>query len=204
VDGLHSWRVSVAVALNSHPVDRATHQNVHPRRGRLFAIVSDSHGNSTFHRSAGGDLRAWHQPNHLTWRCRRIRPQSHGVPRLVIRLSRPANGPSRLCRLLRALSSFNSGAEAGLLLDRQCLSTIKDLKPSRRALAILAPTTRRIPNPRNRRRPSFTGRPSHEYIFPGRHLHQSGKFVHYLNASKLCFMRQTYVPGVFLEGPDFF
>ncbi|HWB54430.1 MAG TPA: metallophosphoesterase family protein [Tepidisphaeraceae bacterium] len=48
-------------------------------------------------------------------------------------------------------------------------------------------------------------RPINEYIFPDDIYTNPGKFVSIFERfEKLCFVGHTHVPGVFLEGPDFF
>ncbi len=48
-------------------------------------------------------------------------------------------------------------------------------------------------------------RPINEYIFPDEVYTNPGKFVSIFDrVEKLCFVGHTHVPGVFLEGPDFF
>ena len=47
--------------------------------------------------------------------------------------------------------------------------------------------------------------PINEYIFPDDIYTNPGKFVSIFERfDKLCFVGHTHVPGVFLEGPDFF
>ena len=48
-------------------------------------------------------------------------------------------------------------------------------------------------------------RPINEYIFPDDIYTNPGKFVSIFERfEKLCFVGHTHVPGVFLEGPDFY
>lgn len=48
-------------------------------------------------------------------------------------------------------------------------------------------------------------RPINEYIFPDDIYTNPGKFVAmFERVEKLCFVGHTHVPGVFLEGPDFY
>jgi diadenosine tetraphosphatase ApaH/serine/threonine PP2A family protein phosphatase len=48
-------------------------------------------------------------------------------------------------------------------------------------------------------------RPINEYIFPDDIYTNAGKFVTLFDRiEKLCFVGHTHVPGVFLEGPDFY
>jgi diadenosine tetraphosphatase ApaH/serine/threonine PP2A family protein phosphatase len=48
-------------------------------------------------------------------------------------------------------------------------------------------------------------RPINEYIFPDDIYTNPGKFVSIFERfDKICFVGHTHVPGVFLEGPDFY
>jgi len=48
-------------------------------------------------------------------------------------------------------------------------------------------------------------RPINEYIFPDDIYTNPGKFVSIFERfDRLCFVGHTHVPGVFLEGPDFY
>lgn len=101
--------------------------------------------------------------------------------------------------------NFNSGAEQACYWTRQCFESDPD--PVRRA-----ERWRHLGNlPVRIRTNEFVAvhasprRPINEYIFPDDIYTNPGKFVSIFERfEKRCFVGHTHVPGVFLEGPDFF
>lgn len=101
--------------------------------------------------------------------------------------------------------NFNSGAEAACFWTRQQFENDPD--PVRRAAR-----WRHLGNlPVRIRTNEFIAvhasprRPVNEYIFPDDIYTNPGKFVSIFERfEKLCFVGHTHVPGVFLEGPDFY
>jgi predicted phosphodiesterase len=101
--------------------------------------------------------------------------------------------------------NFNSGAESACFWTRRQFETDSD--PVKRA----ARWTYLGNLPVRLKTPDFTGvhasprRPINEYIFPDDIYTNPGKFVSIFERfDKLCFVGHTHVPGVFLEGPDFY
>jgi len=101
--------------------------------------------------------------------------------------------------------NFNSGAEQACYWTRRCFE--EDPDPIRRAARwrFLGNLPVRI------RTNDFVGvhasprRPINEYIFPDDIYTNPGKFVSLFERfERLCFVGHTHVPGVFLEGPDFY
>lgn len=101
--------------------------------------------------------------------------------------------------------NFNTGAEQACYWTRKCFEN--DLDPIRRAnrWKFLGGLPVRI------RTNEFVGvhasprRPVNEYIFPDDIYTNPGKFVSIFERfDRLCFVGHTHVPGVFLEGPDFY
>ena len=101
--------------------------------------------------------------------------------------------------------NFNAGAESASYWTRQQFEN--DPMPQRRAMRwkFLANL------PVRHRTNQFVGvhasprRPINEYIFPDDIYTNPGKFVSIFERfDKLCFVGHTHVPGVFLEGPDFY
>lgn len=101
--------------------------------------------------------------------------------------------------------NFNSGAEQACFWTRQAFENDPD--PERRAqrwkhlgnLPVRLKTPQFIANHASPRRPV------NEYIFPDDIYTNPGKFVSIFERfDKLCFVGHTHVPGVFLEGPDFY
>jgi diadenosine tetraphosphatase ApaH/serine/threonine PP2A family protein phosphatase len=101
--------------------------------------------------------------------------------------------------------NFNSGAETACFWTRQQFET--DPNPQRRAerWKFLGNLPVRL------RTDAYVGvhasprRPINEYIFPDDIYTNPGKFVNIFERfERLCFVGHTHVPGVFLEGPDFY
>jgi predicted phosphodiesterase len=101
--------------------------------------------------------------------------------------------------------NFNSGAESACYWTRQLFEDDPD--PVRRAerwrfignLPVRAKTNDFIAVHASPRRPV------NEYIFPDDIYTNPSKFVSIFERfEKLCFVGHTHVPGVFLEGPDFY
>ncbi len=101
--------------------------------------------------------------------------------------------------------NFNSGAESACFWTRQLFENDPD--PERRAKR-----WKHLGNlPVRIRTNDFVAvhasprRPVNEYIFPDDIYTNPGKFVSIFERfEKLCFVGHTHVPGVFLEGPDFY
>ncbi len=101
--------------------------------------------------------------------------------------------------------NFNSGAEQASFWTRRCFETDPD--PVRRAerwkflgnLPVRLRTNEFVAVHASPRRPI------NEYIFPDDIYTNPAKFVSIFERfERLCFVGHTHVPGVFLEGPDFF
>src|SRR5437899_10778649 len=100
---------------------------------------------------------------------------------------------------------FNSGAESACFRTRSVFESDPD--PVRRAerwrfvgnLPVRVKTNDFVAVHASPRRPI------NEYIFPDDIYTNPGKFVSIFERfDKLCFVGHTHVPGVFLEGPDFY
>jgi diadenosine tetraphosphatase ApaH/serine/threonine PP2A family protein phosphatase len=101
--------------------------------------------------------------------------------------------------------NFNVGAEQASFWTRQCFENDPD--PIRRAARwkYLANLPVRIKNQDFMAVHASPRRPVNEYIFPDDIYTNPGKFVSiFERVEKLCFVGHTHVPGVFLEGPDFY
>ena len=101
--------------------------------------------------------------------------------------------------------NFNSGAESACYWTRACFENDPD--PVRRAnrwrfLGNLQP---RIKTNEYVFIHASPRRPINEYIFPDDIYTNPGKFVSIFERfERMCFVGHTHVPGVFLEGPDFY
>jgi diadenosine tetraphosphatase ApaH/serine/threonine PP2A family protein phosphatase len=101
--------------------------------------------------------------------------------------------------------NFNAGAEQACYWTRQCFENDTDVARRGARWKFLGnlPVRTKMAN--------FVGvhasprRPINEYIFPDDIYTNPGKFVSIFERfEKLCFVGHTHVPGVFLEGPDFY
>lgn len=101
--------------------------------------------------------------------------------------------------------NFNSGAESACYWTRNCFENDPDPVRKANRWKFLGNLPVRI------RTNEFVGvhasprRPINEYIFPDDIYTNPGKFVSIFERfERLCFVGHTHVPGVFLEGPDFY
>ena len=101
--------------------------------------------------------------------------------------------------------NFNSSAEQACFWTRRCFENDPDAERRAEAWGFMAALPVRI------RTPDFVAvhasprRPVNEYIFPDDIYTNPGKFVSIFERfERLCFVGHTHVPGVFLEGPDFY
>jgi diadenosine tetraphosphatase ApaH/serine/threonine PP2A family protein phosphatase len=101
--------------------------------------------------------------------------------------------------------NFNTGAEQASYWTRECFELDSDIQRKARRWRYLGSLPVRI------KTNSFLGvhasprRPVNEYIFPDDIYTNPAKFVSIFERfDRLCFVGHTHVPGVFLEGPDFY
>lgn len=101
--------------------------------------------------------------------------------------------------------NFNTGAEQAAYWTRECLENEPDPALRARRWRFLGGL------PVRHRGDGFVAvhasprRPVNEYIFPDDIYTNPGKFVSVFEKfDRLCFVGHTHVPGVFLEGPDFY
>jgi len=101
--------------------------------------------------------------------------------------------------------NFNAGAEQACFWTRRCFE--EDPDPVRRAnrWKFLGSLPVRLKTPEFVAVHASPRRPINEYIFPDDIYTNPGKFVSLFERfERLCFVGHTHVPGVFLEGPDFY
>lgn len=101
--------------------------------------------------------------------------------------------------------NFNTGAETASYWTREQFENDPDTERRARRWRFLGGLPVRL------RTPDFVAvhasprRPINEYIFPDDIYTNPGKFVSIFERfDKYCFVGHTHVPGVFLEGPDFY
>lgn len=101
--------------------------------------------------------------------------------------------------------NFNAGAESACYWTRQQFDDDPDAARRARRWAFLGSLSVRLRDPRFLAVHASPRRPVNEYIFPDDIYTNAGKFVTlFERIDKLCFVGHTHVPGVFLEGPDFY
>ena len=101
--------------------------------------------------------------------------------------------------------NFNSGAESACYWTREVFENDPD--PARRAArwAYLGNLPVRVKTNEFVAVHASPRRPINEYIFPDDIYTNPTKFVSIFERfERLCFVGHTHVPGVFLEGPDFY
>jgi diadenosine tetraphosphatase ApaH/serine/threonine PP2A family protein phosphatase len=101
--------------------------------------------------------------------------------------------------------NFNSGAEQACFWTRQVFEDEKDVARRAARWKFLGALPVRYRSNGFVAVHASPRRPINEYIFPDDIYTNPGKFVSIFERfEKLCFVGHTHVPGVFLEGPDFY
>jgi len=101
--------------------------------------------------------------------------------------------------------NFNSGAEAACFWTRQQFENDPDATRRANRWKFLGNLPVRVRTDRFVGVHASPRRPINEYIFPDDIYTNPGKFVSIFERFEhLCFVGHTHVPGVFLEGPDFY
>lgn len=101
--------------------------------------------------------------------------------------------------------NFNGPAEGASYWTRQCFEDAPDLEARAARWKFLGGLPVRVKTDRFLALHASPRRPINEYIFPDDIYTQPAKFVSIFERfEKLCFVGHTHVPGVFLEGPDFY
>lgn len=101
--------------------------------------------------------------------------------------------------------NFNTGAESASYWTRQCFENDPDPERRARRWRFLGNLPVRLRTPEFVAVHASPRRPINEYIFPDDIYTNPGKFVSIFERfDKYCFVGHTHVPGVFLEGPDFY
>lgn len=101
--------------------------------------------------------------------------------------------------------NFNSGAEAACYWTRKCFENDADPQRQAERWRFLGKLPARLRTETFMAAHASPRRPINEYIFPDDIYTNPGKFVSIFERfDRLCFVGHTHVPGVFLEGPDFY
>ena len=101
--------------------------------------------------------------------------------------------------------NFNTGAETASYWTRRCFEQEPDPVLRAKRWKFLGSLPPRVKTDRYLALHASPRRPINEYIFPDDIYTNPGKFVSmFERVERLCFVGHTHVPGVFLEGPDFY
>ena len=172
----------------------------------MFAIVSDIHGNLEAFTAVLGEI------------------ERRGIQHIVCLGDIVGYGPNPVecldlvasrCRasimgnhdfaLFYEPFNFNTGAEQACYWSRQVFENDPDPVARAKRWRFLGSLPVRIKTPELLAVHASPRRPINEYIFPDDIYTNPAKFVSIFERfEKLCFVGHTHVPGVFLEGPDFY
>jgi diadenosine tetraphosphatase ApaH/serine/threonine PP2A family protein phosphatase len=101
--------------------------------------------------------------------------------------------------------NFNTGAESASYWTRRCFEQETDAQMRAKRWRFLGGLPARVKTDMYVALHASPRRPINEYIFPDDIYTNPGKFVAmFERVDRLCFVGHTHVPGVFLEGPDFY
>ena len=101
--------------------------------------------------------------------------------------------------------NFNTGAESACFWTRSVFDNDPDVTRHADRWKFLGNLPVRVKTPEFVAVHASPRRPINEYIFPDDIYTNPGKFVSIFERfDRLCFVGHTHVPGVFLEGPDFY
>src|SRR2546423_8512712 len=101
--------------------------------------------------------------------------------------------------------NFNSGAESACFWTRSVFENDTDVPRRADRWKFIGNLPVRVKTNEVVAVHASPRRPINEYIFPDDIYTNPGKFVSIFERfDKLCFVGHTHVPGVFLEGPDFY
>lgn len=101
--------------------------------------------------------------------------------------------------------NFNQGAEQACFWTRRQFETDPDVQRRAERWKFIGNLPVRLRTPEFLAVHASPRRPINEYIFPDDIYTNPGKFqLLYERFDRICFVGHTHVPGVFLEGPDFY
>ena len=172
----------------------------------MFAIVSDIHGNLEAFTAVLAEIER-RGVQHLVCLGDIVGygPNPRECMDLVIQRCRASLMGNHDFAVFYEPYNFNAGAEAACYWTRQVFENDPDVARRAARWKFLGALPVRI------RTQDFVAvhasprRPVNEYIFPDDIYTNPGKFVSIFERfDRLCFVGHTHVPGVFLEGPDFY
>ena len=172
----------------------------------MFAIISDIHGNLEALQAVLAEIER-RQVQHVLCLGDIIGygPNPMECMDLVMTRCRAALMGNHDFAVLYEPFNFNAGAEQACFWTRKCFENDPD--PLRRAARwkYVGNLPVRLKVQEYLFVHASPRRPVNEYIFPDDIYTNPGKFVSIFERfDRLCFVGHTHVPGVFLEGPDFY
>ena len=172
----------------------------------MFAIISDIHGNLEALQAVLAEIER-RQIQHVLCLGDIIGygPNPLECMDLVMTRSRATLMGNHDFAVLFEPFNFNAGAETACFWTRRQFEGDPDAERKARRWKFLGGLPVRIRTPDFIAVHASPRRPVNEYIFPDDIYTNPGKFVSIFERfNRLCFVGHTHVPGVFLEGPDFY
>jgi len=172
----------------------------------MFAIVSDIHGNLEAFTAVLGEIeRRGIQQIICLGDIVGYGPNPKECLDLVASRCRAAIMGNHDFALFYEPFNFNAGAEQACYWSRGQFEADPDLERRAARWKFLGALPVRVKTPEFVAVHASPRRPINEYIFPDDIYTNPGKFGQIFERfDKLCFVGHTHVPGVFLEGPDFY
>ncbi len=172
----------------------------------MFAIISDIHGNLEALTSVLTEIKRRGIDNIL---CLGdivgYGPNPAECLDLVAKYSRASLMGNHDFAVLFEPFNFNSGAEQACFWTRRQFEEDPDMKRRSDRWKYIGNLPVRIRTAEFVATHASPRRPINEYIFPDDIYTNPGKFHHIFEKfDRICFVGHTHVPGVFLEGPDFY
>lgn len=176
------------------------------RHGELFAIISDIHGNLEALTAVMQEIDRRQIENIL---CLGdvvgYGPNPSECLDLVARRARACLMGNHDFAVLFEPFNFNQGAESACFWTRRQFEEDPDLKRRADRWNYIGNLPVRIRTNEFVATHASPRRPINEYIFPDDIYTNPGKFHSIFERfERVCFVGHTHVPGVFLEGPDFY
>ncbi|MBC7782601.1 MAG: metallophosphoesterase family protein [Burkholderiales bacterium] len=172
----------------------------------MFAIISDIHGNLEALTTVLADIEQRGIDNIL---CLGdivgYGPNPSECLDLIATKSRASLMGNHDFAVLFEPFNFNQGAEQACFWTRKQFEEDPDLKRRSERWKYIGNLPVRIRTAEIVATHASPRRPINEYIFPDDIYTNPGKFHHIFEKfDRICFVGHTHVPGVFLEGPDFY
>ena len=172
----------------------------------MFAILSDIHGNLEALTAVLAEIDR-REVQHILCLGDIVGygPNPKECLDLVMKRSRAAVMGNHDFAVLFEPFNFNSGAEQACFWTRRQFEDDPDAQARSARWKFIGNLPVRVRTPEFVAVHASPRRPINEYIFPDDIYTNPGKFQSIFEKfEKVCFVGHTHVPGVFLEGPDFY